>query len=96
MPLLLLCGNFRIRPAYVNGEKVSNICVVSTDEIFCQCNRESGYALAILRKRLDDIVEYIVANPSHGMKTLDDRGWKALLTLDAVIKSAFQSSPGRF
>ncbi len=96
IPLLLLCGNFRIRPAYVNGDKVSHICVVSVDEIFCQCEKESGFALAILRKRLDDIVEHIVSNPSDGMRTLDIGEWRALTTLDNVIKSAFQSSPGRF
>jgi hypothetical protein len=96
MPLLLLCGSFRIRPAYVNREKVDNVAVVSVDEIACQCDRESGFALAVLRRRLDNIVEHIVSNPSDGMNSLEDVEWKTLSALDFVMRSAFQSSPGRF
>ena len=96
VPLLLLCGNFRIRPAYVHGQEVEHIAVVSTDEgVICQCDKDAAFALAVLRRRLDSIVMHIVANPTDGMKSLDDIEWKALSTVDAVIKSAFQSSPER-
>lgn len=96
LPLLLLCGNFRIRPSYMGGVKSPSMHIVSLDEgISFQCERESAFALAVLRRRLDDIVIHIVSNPTDGMKSLDNLERRALTTLDAVVKSAFESSPGR-
>jgi hypothetical protein len=96
IPLFLLCGTFRIRPAYMDGEELANISVISVDNaISYQCDKEAAYTLAILRRRLDDIVLHIVSNPAHGMANLADIERKALSTLDTVIKSTFQSSPGR-
>lgn len=96
VPILLLCGTFRIRPAYQKGEELSNTSVVSVDEIKYKCEKDSAFALAVLRRRLDDIVEHIVSNPAVGMKNLDEKEWKALATFDAVLNSSFQASPGRY
>ena len=96
VPIFLLCGKFRIRPAYVNGKNVSNMAIISVDDLITfKCNRESAFALAILRRRLDGIILHVVSSPTDGMKSLDDKEWQALSTLDVVLKSAFQSSPGR-
>lgn len=96
VPVLLLCGTLRIRPAIQNGEILSDTSVVSVDEIEYKCHKDSGFALAVLRRRLDDVIEHIVSNPSDGMKNLDNKDWKALETLDAVLLSSFDASPGRF
>ncbi len=96
MPILLLCGKFRIRPAYSNGEIVQNVAVLCVDEkIICQCDKGAAFALAVLRRRLDDIVTHIVANPENGMKSFTELEHNALSTVDIVINSAFHSSPGR-
>ncbi len=97
VPILLLCGTFRIRPANQNGEVVSDstMSVVSVDEIEFKCEKNAAFALAVLRRRLDGVIEHIVSNPSQGMKNLDQKEWKALATLDSVLNSSFTASPFR-
>jgi len=100
LPILLLCGDFRVRPAYkyAAGEEKEETrhAVMSVDEwISFQCDKSIGSALAILRKRLDAIFHIIVSNPKAGFDGLSQMERNTLSALDAVMKSSFLCTPGR-
>ncbi len=101
LPILLLCGEFRIRPAVINGEAASgvnsmNLSVLSIDDwIVFKCDKDVASSLAVLRKRLDLIFHHIVSNPSKGYDRLSQLDKSTLAALDVVTKGAFLMSPGR-
>jgi len=97
--ILLLCGDFRVRPAVwvVEGEDTeTNKAVLSVDQwILFKCDKDIASSLAILRNRLDAIFHHIVSNPKTGYDALSKLEKSTLSALDSVVKSAFLSSPGR-
>jgi len=96
VPLILLCGEFKIRPARTEfGE--SNELILSVDDwIMFRCYDNEASALAILRKRLDSVFMRIVSHPNQGLNALSNQEKDAVQALNVVIKSAFNNSPGRW
>uniref|UniRef100_A0A7S2RFL4 Helicase-associated domain-containing protein n=1 Tax=Eucampia antarctica TaxID=49252 RepID=A0A7S2RFL4_9STRA len=86
MPLILMCGNLRVRPANVQGEHKSVLCV--DDWINFLCPKDIASALVVLRKRLDVAFAKIVADPSAGPGQLNPEESDAVATLSAVINDA--------
>ncbi len=99
LPILLLCGEFRIRPAAIIGETVEGVMGMSVlnvdDWIVFKCDKDIASSLAVLRKRLDIIFHRIVSNPSQGYDRLSRLDKNTLETLDCITKGAFLASPGR-
>ncbi len=99
LPILLLCGEFRIRPAVIIGETVEGVMGMSVlnvdDWIVFKCDTDIASSLAVLRKRLDIIFHRIVSNPSQGYDRLSQLDKNTLDTLDCITKGAFLASPGR-
>jgi len=94
MPILLTAKEFRIRPLHLDGDQTRE-SLITVDDIKCRCENESAFGLTVLRNRCMAIFERVVSNPNLTIDGLDHADWKALRTLDVVIRSAFQSSPGR-
>jgi HrpA-like RNA helicase len=103
IPILLLCGNFQIRPyhgrrsvipheeSYNDEEKrlmEDAISVVSVDYwISFKCDTHFATSLSILRKRLNSIFLKCVANPTKCLDGLDDIERDTLAVLDSVLGS---------
>ena len=108
LPLLLLCGNLRVRPAEIkeeNDESGDNTIrkggkgkksVLSVDDwILFLCGEVEAANLVILRRRLDNAFLHLVANPSTGLTKLTPAEKDAVDTLGTVLRSAHKAAPGR-
>jgi hypothetical protein len=108
LPLLLLCGNLRVRPADIKedndrddnakrrGGKDSRKSVLSVDDwILFLCGEEEASNLVVLRRRLDNAFLHVVANPSTGLTKLTPAEKDAVETLGSVLRSAHRAAPGR-
>lgn len=94
IPVILLCGQFCIRGANIEGTAPKS--VISVDEwIAFQCDKSLGIGLAVLRKRLDSIFHHIVADPKTGFDGLSAMERETLNALDSIMKGSFQSTAPR-
>ena len=103
LPLILLCGNLRVRPATIednnSGAKKSSrrkSSVLSIDDwILFLCSEEEASNLVVLRRRLDNAFLHLVANPSTGLAKLRPAEKDAVETLGTVLRSAHRAAPRR-
>jgi len=108
LPLLLLCGELRIRPARMSinknnddggeagDEVIPDKAVLSVDDwIVFLCDREIAAALVVLRKRLDSAFRHIVSKTSSGLDVLSDAEKDSVNTLGIMLKSAHRAAPVR-
>lgn len=86
LPLLLLCGELRVRPAKVASEEYKNMSVLSVDDwILFLCDSDVATNLVILRKRLNRAFLKLV---SKGIDSLESMEKDAVTTLSAVLRSS--------
>jgi len=107
LPLLLLCGNLRVRPAEIteenddhdnakrNGGKGKKSVLSVDDWILFLCGEEEAANLVVLRRRLDNAFLHLVANPPAGLNKLTPAEKDAIETLGMVLQSAHRAAPGR-
>ena len=96
LPLLLFCGDFRVRfLGRKDGGKRKKLVLLVDDLIKFSCERDDANALALLRSRLDVIFQKFVANPSEGIDALDECERCTLDVVRDVIQSSFNSSARR-
>jgi hypothetical protein len=96
LPFLLLCGDFRIRPAKIGGSVEDSTSVMSVDNwIKYTCNKMDASAISILRRRLNVVFLKIVANPTEGFHNLSEYERYSLDALSHVMKASFLASPPR-
>eukprot|EP00557_Chaetoceros_sp_GSL56_P000746 CAMPEP_0176497798 /NCGR_PEP_ID=MMETSP0200_2-20121128/11940_1 /TAXON_ID=947934 /ORGANISM="Chaetoceros sp., Strain GSL56" /LENGTH=1245 /DNA_ID=CAMNT_0017895883 /DNA_START=447 /DNA_END=4184 /DNA_ORIENTATION=+ len=93
IPILLLCGNFRVRP-YRGGsdstpeEKCNSMSVVSVDDWICfKCDQQFASSLAILRKRLNSMFHHFVSHPKTFYTDLSEMERDTLTVLDELLRS---------
>jgi HrpA-like helicases len=103
IPIMLLCGNFRVRP-YRGGDPVSDVqtatsaaadamSVLSVDDWICfKCQKDFASGLAILRKRLNSMFHHFVSNPKTFFTSLSDMERETLAVLDDILRSTYQIS----
>jgi len=96
IPLILLCGEFNIRPASLDCVEANELVLSVDDGIMFRCDKKEAFALEILRKRLDSAFLRIVSNPTQGQDALDNQEKNAVRVLNVMIKSAFNASPERW
>lgn len=100
LPLLLLCGQLRVRsisfaPPTTSTEEVSRKAIMSIDNwLVFLCEPEISAALAVLRQRLDSAFLRITADPSN-FTDLAPEEKDAVDTLSLVLNSAFRVAPKR-
>lgn len=100
LPLILLCGNLRVRPADIEDDEVRNSrgkeAVLSVDDwILFLCSEEEASNLVVLRRRLDNAFLHVVANPGSGLNKLTRTEKDAVETLGNVLRSAHRAAPRR-
>jgi len=85
LPLFLLCGELRVRPAEVASEENKNMSVLSVDDwILFLCESDVASNLVVLRKRLNSAFLKLV---SKGIDSLDSMEKDAVMTMSAVLRS---------
>jgi ATP-dependent RNA helicase DHX36 len=100
IPIMLLCGNFRVRP-YRSGsvggiqeerhDGANAMSVLSVDDWICfKCHKNFASGLAILRKRLNVIFHHFVSNPNTFFTDLNEMERETLAVLDEVLRSTHQ------
>jgi len=97
IPILLLCGDLRVRPAIPEaGNGIGKLAVLSVDEwITFVCAEDVASGLVILRRRLDSAFNLLVANPSFGLNKLGTEERDAVETLGPILRSAHNVAPDR-
>ena len=102
LPLVLLCGEIRVRPMYVEdalegaddgtAEHYPKLAVLSVDDwLVFQCEKEVAAAVVILRKRLESAFLHLVKNPRAGLSSLNSAEKDAVETLSMELESAHRS-----
>lgn len=88
LPLLLLCGELRVRPAILDpSANKEDKSVLSVDDwIVFVCGKRTAAGLVVLRRRLDSAFCHLVADPSSGMTKLDAAERDAVETLGLVLR----------
>jgi ATP-dependent RNA helicase DHX36 len=92
LPILLLCGDFRIR-TLVSKEDDTRYSVITIDEwISFRCEYKIGSALAVLRSRLNTIFFHFVSSSKHSWEDFNDDEKNTLAVFDTVSRSSFRTS----
>ena len=88
MPLLLMCGNLRVRPAVLGEQKKSVLCI--DNWITFLCSEDIASTIVILRQRLEKSFAKIVSNPSGGLSQLNPNEKASVETLSEVLKCGWR------
>lgn len=87
LPLILFCGDLRVRPHEENKAMLS-----IDDWLMFTCNSDTAASLVVLRQRLDSIFASMTRDPSNYRDMLTPEQADVIQTLDQVLKSAFQTA----
>ena len=95
LPLILLCGNLRVRPADLEQNDIGNVVgksVLSVDDwILFLSSTEVASNLVVLRRRLNNAFWHLVANPALGLSKLGSAEKDAVETLGLVLRSSHKA-----
>lgn len=92
LPILLLCGDFRIRTLDSEGNDTKYSVITIDEWISFRCEYEIGSTLAVLRSRLETIFFHFVSSSKHSWDDFNDNERSTLAAFDAVSRSSFKAS----
>jgi len=97
LPLILLCGELRVRPAHVEATSDrKKQSVLSVDDwILFICDEDTAAGLVVLRRRLNGAFGHLVASPHAGLSKLSMVEKDVVETLGVVLRSGHNVAPKR-
>lgn len=95
LPLILFCGQLRVRPYQIPTSEVEKALLSVDDWLFFICDPEIAAVLVLLRKRLDSIFALMLSDPSNYCNLLTQEQGDAIQTMDQVLKGAFFKGQSR-